>query len=152
MKTIQLMFEHSNWANERLLLHLQNAKGNYCEVIELFAHILHAEQVWLCRLKNTDSSHIQLWGNTSLERCEEQWQDNKIQLEKYIQYITEKDMEKVISYQNSKGKEFQSTVGEILTHLCLHGQYHRGQINKKLREMIAEPINVDFITYARKEY
>nr|WP_254790171.1 hypothetical protein [Paenibacillus sp. OK003] len=33
--------------------------------------------------------------------------------------------------------------------VLLHGQYHRGQINRALRIESAEPAQVDYITFAR---
>lgn len=53
------------------------------------------------------------------------------------------------SYTNSKGDEFKYSVGDILTHVALHGQYHRGQINSRLRAMGVEPVSVDYIIFAK---
>ena len=58
-------------------------------------------------------------------------------------------LEQIVSYKNSKGKEFNNSVRDILTHVALHGQYHRGQINLLLRANEFEPVNVDFITFVR---
>jgi uncharacterized damage-inducible protein DinB len=63
--------------------------------------------------------------------------------------LSNTDLDRVVSYKNSKGTEFRNTIREILTHVALHGQYHRGQINQLLRVADLEPINVDFITFKR---
>ena len=34
----------------------------------------------------------------------------------------------LVTYKNSKGTEFRNSKRDILTHVALHGQYHRGQI------------------------
>jgi len=56
---------------------------------------------------------------------------------------------KIISYKNSSGRAFQNSVRDVLMHVALHGQYHRGQINLQLRANGMEPVNVDFITFVR---
>lgn len=145
------MLEHCVWANERMYGQMKNTSVDK-EVVELFYHIVAAEEVWLCRINNQESSHISLWGSAALEDCERILKGNILKLEGLLHRLMEKDMPSVISYTNSKGKEYQSTLEEILTHIALHGQYHRGQINKKLRESGNEPVNVDFISYIRNEF
>jgi uncharacterized damage-inducible protein DinB len=50
---------------------------------------------------------------------------------------------------NSAGQAFTSTVEDILLHVCLHGQYHRGQVALLLREAGAAPATTDYIAFAR---
>lgn len=40
-----------------------------------------------------------------------------------------------------------TTVGETLLQVALHSQYHRGQVNARLREVGGEPPLVDFIAW-----
>lgn len=63
--------------------------------------------------------------------------------------ITNLELDQFLSYKNSKGTEFHHSIREILTHVALHGQYHRGQINQLLRAADLEPMNVDYITFRR---
>jgi uncharacterized damage-inducible protein DinB len=51
LKTIQKMFEHLHWANERLLEALQKIEGEKQEALRFFSHILFAEKVWLTKLR-----------------------------------------------------------------------------------------------------
>ena len=55
----------------------------------------------------------------------------------------------VVSYVNSKGEAWRSTVGDILTHVVLHSSYHRGQIASHVRATGAEPAYTDFIHATR---
>jgi len=41
-------------------------------------------------------------------------------------------------------------VRDILLHVAMHGQYHRGQINQLLRGAGLEPISVDYIVFVRE--
>lgn len=68
----------------------------------------------------------------------------------YLNELDEEKLQEKITYKASTGMEYTNTIEEALQQVALHGQYHRGQINLKLRELGYEPVNVDFITFIRK--
>ena len=142
------MYEHLNWANHRILETLQSMEDENQEVIRLFSHILFAERVWITRLQGLDSSRLPLWSDVDIEVCAELVMHNEENITTFLSNL-ENDLDKLISYKNSSGKEFENSVRDILTHVALHGQYHRGQINSRLRVNVIEPVNVDFITFVR---
>ncbi|MFP5114958.1 DinB family protein [Bacillaceae bacterium C204] len=149
METIHNMFEHLQWSNQRILETLKNIEGENKRAINLFSHILLAEQVWFTRLKGLDSSTLPIWAEVSLEACVELANQNHQNFKEYLTGLSNLDLAQFVSYRNSKGIEFKNTVADILTHVALHGQYHRGQINQLLRVNDFEPINVEFITFRR---
>ena len=63
--------------------------------------------------------------------------------------LTDSALQQLVTYTTSDGREFTNTVGDILTHAALHGQYHRGKVNLLLRQHDAAPAPVDFIAYIR---
>lgn len=143
------MYGHLNWANHRILETLQSVEDENQEVIRLFSHILFAEKVWLTRLQGLDSSRLPLWSDVDIEVCVELVMHNGESITTFLSNLAENDLDKLISYKNSSGKKFENSVRDILTHVALHGQYHRGQINSRLRANDIEPVNVDFITFVR---
>jgi uncharacterized damage-inducible protein DinB len=143
------MYEHLNWANQRILETLQSMKGENQEVCRLFSHILFAEKVWITRLQGLDSSRLPIWSDVDIEVCADLVMQNNESLTTFLASLSNTDLDKLISYSNSKGKEFKNSVRDILTHIALHGQYHRGQINLRLRADGFEPVNLDFITFVR---
>jgi uncharacterized damage-inducible protein DinB len=143
------MYEHLNWANQRILETLQSMEGENQEVSRLFSHILFAEKVWITRLQGLDSSRLPIWSDVDIEVCADLVMQNNESLTKFLASLSNTDLDKLISYSNSKGKEFKNSVRDILTHIALHGQYHRGQINLRLRADGFEPVNLDFITFVR---
>lgn len=149
METIQKMYEHLIWANKRILATLHTVKEDQQEVIRLFSHILFSEIIWMARLQGIDSSKLPLWTDVDLEFCEQLVKKNEENIISYLLICTKEDLENTIIYKNSKGFEFQNTIREILTHVCLHGHYHRGQINNKFRSLGVEPVVLDFIHYMR---
>ncbi|MCM3691441.1 DinB family protein [Neobacillus niacini] len=143
------MFKHLHWANQRILETLQNAAQENKQANKLFSHILHAENVWFTRLKGIDSSQLPIWEEDSLDKCVEMVKQNNHNFTGLLSNLSADKLEQQVFYKNSKGTEFHNTIREILTHVALHGQYHRGQINQLLRIADLEPINVDFITFKR---
>ena len=149
IETIQKMYEHLNWANQRILETLQSLEDENQEVSRLFSHILFSEKVWITRLQGMDRSRLPIWQDVDIDVCAELVMQNEESITTFFTNLAETDLEKIISYKNSSNKEFKNTVRDILTHVALHGQYHRGQINSRLRANGIEPVNVDFITFMR---
>lgn len=143
------MYEHLNWANQRILETLQNIEGEIHDEVRIFSHVLLAEKVWLTRLHGLDSSQLPIWLEGDLNICAELVRQNEESLTTFISNLTNTDLDNLILYTNSKGTEFKNSVRDILTHVALHGQYHRGQINSRLRIDSFAPINIDFITFVR---
>jgi uncharacterized damage-inducible protein DinB len=143
------MYEHLNWANQCILKTLQSIEDENQEVNRLFSHILFAEKVWITRLRGLDSSRLPIWLEVDMEVCAELVMQNEESLTTFLTNLANSDLDKLIFYTNSKGTEFKNSVRDILTHIALHGQYHRGQINSRLRADGIEPVNIDFITFLR---
>ncbi len=148
MKTIQKMYEHLNWANQRILETLLNVEVEFQQV-SLFSHILYSEQVWITRIKGMESSQMPIWSDGDLEVCARLIKQNEDNFKTLLTEIAETDLDNLISYTNSKGGEFKTSMRDILTHVALHGQYHRGQINSRIRADGFEPVNTDYITFVR---
>ena len=68
---------------------------------------------------------------------------------KYLSRLDEPALAEPIEYTNSAGLTFQTACGDILIHVALHGQYHRGKINLLLRQAGADPAPADYIGYVR---
>ncbi len=143
------MYEHLNWANQRILETMQNMEDENQEVSRLFSHILFAEKVWITRLRELNSSGIPIWSEVDIKVCAELVMQNEESITTFLTNLSDTDLDKLISYKNSKGKEYKNSVRDVLTHVAMHGQYHRGQINSRLRAEGFEPVNIDFITFVR---
>ncbi|WP_026567572.1 DinB family protein [Bacillus sp. UNC41MFS5] len=149
METIRNMFEHLQWSNQRILETLQNMERKNEQINRLFSHILLAEQVWFTRLNGSDSSNLPIWADVSIESCVELANRNNQNFKEFLSGLTNPALEQIVSYRNSKGIEFKNSVRDILTHVALHGQYHRGQINQLLRANDTEPVILDYIIFRR---
>jgi uncharacterized damage-inducible protein DinB len=149
METIQSMFKHLHWANLRILDTLNDIEEENKKTVNLFSHILHAENVWYTRLKGTDSAHLPIWAVIHLDTCKELVNQNNHNFTQLLSTLSNTKLDQILIYKTSTGSQFQNSIRDILTHVALHGQYHRGQINQLLRAAGLEPISVDYITFRR---
>ncbi len=61
-----------------------------------------------------------------------------------------KDLHAIITYNNTKGDTFTTSLEDILIQVFNHGTYHRAQIAHDLRHNSLEPVNTDYITFVRE--
>lgn len=148
MQTTHKLFQHLDWANREILQVLRNTEMRG-KALNLFAHILLAERVWLTRLQEIDSSGLPIWADIDLIHCDELVEQNEQGFRSFLADPTLSDPDRIVAYANSKGTTFENSVGDILAHVTLHGQYHRGQINLLLRENGFEPVSLDYILFVR---
>lgn len=139
---------HLGWADDRVLAALRSATTPDAACLELFAHVLAAEHVWLARLKGETPRHP-VWPTLTLEACAELVQANQRELTATVDALAPADMARGLTYRNSAGQEFTSSIEDILLHVCLHGAYHRGQIAWALRKGGGVPMPTDFIAFVR---
>jgi uncharacterized damage-inducible protein DinB len=143
------MLDHIHWANLEMLDALKLTQSHLEKALSLFIHILAAENVWLKRLNELEIRHFDIWPKPSMEDCERLIHENRQGYSQLLKELSESDYSRLISYKNSKGDAFTTSISDILTHVSLHGSYHRGQINALLRREGYEPRGTDFITFTR---
>ncbi len=122
--------------------------GRWTEALGLFAHVLAAEHIWLARLQGREASRP-VWPTLSIPECETLAAENAAGYAAYIDKQAEPDLAAVVRYRNSQGEEFTNIVLDILTHVVIHGAYHRGQIAKAIGRAGGKAVNTDYIIFAR---
>lgn len=147
---LRRLFEHLFWADARVLDLLRSVNDE--RSLGLFAHLLAAERVWLRRLRGDDSSSLAIWPTLSLPECAALAETNRAAYADYLSGLTERALTNKVTYRNSQGAEFRTSRQDILTHVALHGSYHRGQIMQSIRGFGAEPVNTDYITWVREQH
>jgi uncharacterized damage-inducible protein DinB len=144
-KDLQHLFNYDEWANREILTVLKKSGTDRSR--KLLAHILSAERLWLERIQQKPQS-IAVWPDPSLERCEKEFDDLAAAWKRYLQ--SEADLERTVTYKNSKGEPWSSREEDILLHVITHSAYHRGQIAADLRAAGIQPAYTDFIHGVRQ--
>jgi uncharacterized damage-inducible protein DinB len=116
--------------------------------MDLYCHILGSEHVWLSRIKGETARHA-VWPILTLDECETLSAENVREYEKLLAGIGPDGFNRMITYRNSAGEEFTSSLEDILTHVAMHGSYHRGQVAAWMRQSGETPTPTDYIAFAR---
>lgn len=142
------LYEHLEWAGTKVLANLRSAQNPRKRDLELYSHILGAEHVWLSRINGT-TARVAVWPVLSLDECESLGRENVSAFNDLVSRLTPALLRKPITYRNSAGDQFTSTIEDILTHVAMHGAYHRGQIAASIRGAGDTPSPTDYIAFTR---
>lgn len=148
---LRKLFLYDAWANREVLNALVAAQAPTARSINLLAHVLSAQKLWYERVKGLPQS-LQVWPESGLTQCEALLVDLAETWQNYFQLIDAKELERRVPYRNSKGEAFNSRVEDILTHVAMHGSYHRGQIAADMRAAGVTPAYTDFIHAVRQSF
>lgn len=145
---LERLVAHLRWADDRTLESLRGVSPPPPQAVELYAHILGAEHVWLARLLQQPPTTA-VWPLLDLDGCAELAAANGAELTRLVQSLDAAGLDREVPYVNSAGRSFRSSAGDILLHVVLHGCYHRGQVALELRRSGAEPQPTDYIAFVR---
>jgi uncharacterized damage-inducible protein DinB len=148
--TLSALIDHLAWADARVLSGLRDSPGGDPRALELFAHVLGAEHVWLSRIRGV-APRVAVWPVLTLEACAALAAENAAGLRAALDEEAARDdaFEREVAYVNSAGRAFRSTVADMLLQVALHGCYHRGQVALLVRQSGGVPSATDYIAMAR---
>ncbi len=141
------LFAHDKWAIDRSLATIQWLANSRAQL--MLSHILLAEKIWLDRLKGEDQTVADVFTALSLDECVHASRELNAEYINYIGSLSESDLDSLVSYKTIKGDPFQTSVKDILTHVGIHGAYHRGQIAMLVRDGGGEAVGTDYILFTR---
>lgn len=142
------LLRYDVWANGETLRSLRQGTPP-ARSLRWMGHIIAAEFLWLARMQARPAT-LPVWPNLSLEECETRLSELSSRLVEALPAIEAGALSRSVSYTNSKGEAWTSTVEEILIHVVLHSAYHRGQIASDLRAAGQEPPYTDYIHAVRQ--
>ena len=145
---IRRLLQHSAWADAEILAGLRACASPNSHALREYAHILGTEETWLARLEQRQR-RVAIWPELDLDVAAALCSTLRADYERFVNELTATDLDRSVGYVNSAGQAFTNTVSDILLHVALHGQYHRGKVNLLLRQSGEEPAPTDFIAFVR---
>jgi len=146
------LFQYDAYANQIILDTIIKA-GEPEKAVQLMAHILAAQQIWLNRCKGLPQAAVELWIGPGTQASEfgEKIKENHEAWIECLGGFTDSDFDKTLHYQNLRGDKWESKLVDILTHVINHGTHHRAQIGQQLKFAGAGSLaNTDYIAYIRQ--
>jgi uncharacterized damage-inducible protein DinB len=150
MKThVERMFRSVAWADRKALAALRAAPAAQAEALPLLAHLLAAEHIWLARLEQREARYP-VWPTLTVDECEHLAAENETGYRTFLARLSASQLGATTRYRNTRGEEFVTPILDILTHVVIHGAYHRGQIARAIGRSGGVAVNTDFITFVRE--
>jgi uncharacterized damage-inducible protein DinB len=146
------LFNYDHYANERILNAIIEAKEPD-KPVQLMAHLLAAQLVWVTRCLSLPPANVELWPPLGDKRFDFPAiiASNQHAWITYLDELEETDFDKIISYKTLKGDSFNNRLTDIITHVINHGTHHRAQIGQLLKFAGVENLPVtDYIFYLRQ--
>jgi uncharacterized damage-inducible protein DinB len=138
---------YDDWANRETLASVRSASAP--TAVALLAHLISAEALWLDRMAHKPQVHA-VWPKWTLDECAQRLDELGTAWKNFLRFLEPQALETSISYVNTKGAHYQSSVRDIVSHVLHHASYHRGQIAAALRAAGATPAYTDFIHAVRE--
>jgi len=145
---LRKLVDHLKWADAAALESLRASPGAGARALQLYAHVLGAEAVWLARIAGR-APDVAVWPTLGLDDAAALASRNASELDRLVAGLAPGDLDREIEYRTSAGQPFRSTLEDILLHTALHGAYHRGQVALLVRDGHGEPAPTDYIAFAR---
>lgn len=151
MSTLSSLLEHTLWADARAcdaLARVATEAPERARAVRVYAHLAAAAHVWLARLSGREPEHP-VWPDLSLEAARALAADS-LQGLRAIAAAEPAVLAREVAYRTSGGQSYRNTVAEILTHVALHGAYHRGQLALLTRDGGGTPAATDLVVFLRE--
>jgi uncharacterized damage-inducible protein DinB len=147
-RQLSKLLDHLEWADKRVLDSLGAMALPNQRAIDLYAHVLGAEHVWLSRILGR-APRERIWPDLTLERAGALAAENAASLRSFLESLSADQLQRKVAYNNSAGLAFESTIEDMLLQVVLHGCYHRGQVALMVRGAGGEPAPTDYIAFIR---
>ena len=142
------LLDYELWANLRVISALETVPHPPTRAVAVMGHILAAQHIWYGRMAH-ESVFISVWEETPVNWMTETAERQHRQVSSYVQGLTDEALNQPVSYVNTQGIRFQSTLLDILTQMGHHAAYHRGQVVQLIRPMLNEAPVTDYIVWKR---
>ena len=148
LEQLRRLWRHAEWADAELLSGLRTTSQPVALAVREYAHVIATEEAWLARLEGRPS-RVPVWPKLDLSQAAELAVTVRDGYVAYLDRLEAAALEQPVAYVNSVGQAFTTPVNDILLHVALHGQYHRGKINLLLRQADERPAPTDYIAFVR---
>jgi uncharacterized damage-inducible protein DinB len=160
LEEILELYEYDRWANSRILQaaaaltpeeFTRDLASSFPSVRDTLAHILGAEWLWLQRwLGSSPAALPSDWDIATAAALSEKWREIEGEQQKFLSTLSGDSLATEVSYRNTAGKAYTSTMRQMLHHVINHSTYHRGQITTMLRQLGSVPPATDLIVFYRE--
>jgi uncharacterized damage-inducible protein DinB len=157
---IVTLFDYDAWATGRILeavgalsdeQYAKNLGSSFESVQSTLVHIYGAGRLWLDRWLDRDDGSGLKKEMLAVETFRSRWADLRKELGAFLESLTEEQLHSQHTYKDTKGRTHSQLLVQQMQHFVNHSTYHRGQVAAMLRQLGAQAVNTDLITYYRQK-
>ena len=126
----------------------QDLGSSFPSVRETLVHVFTADRAWLGRLEGQAPPRANAGDFADLASLLEVWEPVLGRWPNVVETLG--DPGRLIGYKSFAGDPFSNTLGQIVRHVVNHGTYHRGQVATMLRQLGAQAVSSDLISFYRE--
>ena len=150
---------YTAWASQLLVHALEHIPSDQLtrdfqtsdhSILGTLVHVFAADRVWLKRLQGEAVTTFLSDSDFDLRVLQIDWPLLYGKWNEWAAELTDESAAASVSYLDTKGNPYASTVREIVFHVVNHGTHHRGQVAGFLRTLGHTPPQLDLIRYYRE--
>ena len=151
------LYDYHYWGRDKILREVEKvsdadfvktfSKG-YGSLRATLVHLIAAEWIWLTRLQG-DSPDAMLREDALPTRAaiRARWSEEENKLRAYLDKLTDAELQRVVSYKNTRGDALARPVWQVLAQVANHGTQHRAEAAALLTDLGFSPGNLDLTIY-----
>jgi uncharacterized damage-inducible protein DinB len=156
------LLNYNSWANDeffKVIIRLSSEEINkqrksfMNSIRNSLNHLLVIDKVWLTNMKKEKHTFDNL--QTILyENMEQLWKEKKKEeqlIKNYVENLSDKEFEEIVECELIGGNKVLISRSMIITHLVMHGGYHRGIIAEMFGQIPLPPIAQDITTWEKSK-
>ena len=156
------LLNYNSWANDeffKVIVKLSSEEINkqrksfMNSIRNSLNHLLVIDKVWLTNMKKEKHTFDNL--QTILyENMEQLWKEKKTEeqlIKNYVENLSDKEFEEIVECELIGGNKVLISRSMIITHLVMHGGYHRGIIAEMFGQIPLPPIAQDITTWEKSK-
>lgn len=114
-------------------------------------HVLMAEHTWRRRIADgvSERSPLSEADLPEFAGLRQRWAEEEAALRAFVAGLTDDRLAAPVAYTSTDGKDYQTPLWQILTHVVNHGTQFRAEAAVALTALGRSPGDLDFIYYVR---
>ena len=157
---LRTLIDFNAWANEEMYQKVSELppeevkKERKTPLVSIFVsmhHLLNVDRIWLAHMQGEGHDYNTL-RDVHIEDLDELWAARREMdktLQDYVDSLSEAELEEIVDYELIGGNSGSMSRVMCLTHLAIHGAYHRGWISDMFGQAGAPQPIIDIPVYER---
>ncbi len=154
------LLDYNSWANDEFFkvivklpeLEVTKQRQSFMNSIRnSLNHLLVIDKVWLANMKKEKHDFTNLQ-TILFENMRDLWEEKKIienEIKDYVSNLNDNEIEEIIEFELIGGNKSRLPRFMIITHLIIHGGYHRGIIAEMFGKIPLPPIAQDITIWQK---